>query len=123
MALSFVACNKGDRYTHDSAREAAERYYAMLLADNYGGAVDITWMDNPMAQDSIPSDLRQSYIDLLRQFKAEMPRGGMLSATALRDTLYGDSLAYVFLDLCLADSTHEEVLQPLVFSRGKWWIK
>lgn len=123
FALCLVACNKGDSYTHDSAREAAERYYAMLQAGEYNSMVDAMWMDNPMARDTVPADLRQEYIDLLRQFKAEMPRGGMLAATALRDSLFDDSLAFVYLDLCFADSTHEEILQPLVFSRGKWWMK
>lgn len=123
LTLCLLACNRGDSYTHDSAKEAAERFCTMLITDDYAHLVDVMWMDNPMAKDSLPADLRQEYVDLLRQFKAEMPRGGMVQAKALRDSLFADSLAFVYLDICFADSTHEEILQSLVFSRGKWWMK
>lgn len=119
LILLCMAChNEADTYTSQSARAAAERYYAALMAGDYETFVDA------MERDSMPADYRQENIDMVAQYADLMGyKGGMLAVNSTRDSLYADSLAYVFLDITFGDSTHEEILVPLVLQDKKWRMK
>ena len=64
------------------------------------------------------------YVDLVAQFLHEEKqlRGGILSAKAINETME-DTMATVFLNVHFVDSTREQVMLPLVYTRGRWWIK
>ncbi|MCF0195728.1 MAG: hypothetical protein HUK03_00505 [Bacteroidaceae bacterium] len=118
LAILLAACGgeKRDTFTHTSARSAAERYYAMLIAGDYGGFIDASHVD------SVPDDYRQESIDMLAQYMEVLlaDRGSIVSAKVSSDTIYEDSLADVFVDLCFGDSSCEKVLVPMVLHDGRW---
>jgi hypothetical protein len=49
-------------------------------------------------------------------------RGGILAAKAERDTMV-DSVSMVSLNVQFGDSTREEIVLPVVYTRGRWWIR
>ena len=122
LLLLIVGCNReGDHYTHRSARQAAERFYAHLIEGRYDDYVSARY-----DSDSLPQAYRSQLIDLAAQFMAQQrkTRGGILSATAMADTLIeADSSARVRLDLVFADSLREEISIALVFRNEKWKMK
>lgn len=122
LLLLIVGCNReGDHYTHRSVRQAAERFYAHLIEGRYDDYVSARY-----DSDSLPQAYRSQLIDLAAQFMAQQrkTRGGILSATAMADTLIeADSSARVRLDLVFADSLREEISIALVFRNEKWKMK
>lgn len=122
LLLVVFGCNReGDRYTHQSARQAAERIYTSLLEGRYEDYVRSRY-----DADSLPEEYRSQLIDLADQFMARQcaVRGGILSATATTDTLIeSDSSARVRLDLTFSDSLCEEVSIALVFRDQKWRMR
>ena len=122
LSLLIVGCNReGDHYTHRSVRQAAERFYAHLIEGRYDDYVSARY-----DSDSLPQAYRSQLIDLAAQFMAQQrkTRGGILSATAMADTLIeADSSARVRLDLVFADSLREEISIALVFRNEKWKMK
>lgn len=75
--------------------------------------------------DSLPEDLLQEETDMIAQFAYIQQRrhNGIKSAKASRDSLYGDSLANVFVSINFGDNTSEEVLLPLIFTNGRWMMQ
>ena len=122
LLLLIVGCNReGDHYTHRSVRQAAERFYAHLIEGRYDDYVSARY-----DSDSLPQAYRSQLIDLAAQFMAQQrkTRGGILSATAMADTLIeADSSARVRLDLVFADSLREESSIALVFRNEKCKMK
>jgi hypothetical protein len=64
------------------------------------------------------------FVDLMEQFLHEEKelRGGILSAKAERDTIV-DTISMVYLNVHFGDSTREEIILPVVYTRGRWWIR
>ena len=64
------------------------------------------------------------YVDLMEQFLQEEKelRGGILGAKAERDTMV-DTVSMVYLNVQFGDSTCEEIVLPVVYTRGRWWIR
>ena len=122
LFLLASGCNReGDHYSHRSARQAAERFYAHLIEGRYNDYVSARF-----DADSLPQAYRSQLIDLAAQFVAmqKKTRGGLLSATAMADTLIEtDSSARVRLDLVFADSLKEEISMSLVFRNEKWKMR
>ena len=122
LLLLIVGCNReGDHYSHRSVRQAAERFYSHLIEGRYDDYVSARY-----DSDSLPQAYRSQLIDLAAQFMAQQrkTRGGILSATAMADTLIeADSSARVRLDLVFADSLREEISIALVFRNEKWKMK
>ena len=121
LLLSAGCRRQGDHFTHASAQEAAERFYASLISGQYDEYV----MAHNGA-DSLPHAYRSQLVDLAGQFMARQraARGGILSATATNDTLMeADSSARVYLDVVFADSLCEQVSLPLLFRDGKWRLR
>jgi hypothetical protein len=112
----FAACSqKGDSLTHDSARQAAERYFTMLIDGRYE-----EYVDGLVCTDSMPDDMRSQMVDLMAQFMAQQSvNRGLLRVTATSDTIQ-DSTAYVYLDILYGDSVSEQVGMPLQFVGDRW---
>ncbi len=116
--LLFASCWKDNAQL--SPREAAESYYASLIS----GDVD-AYMQGMADYDSLPDDYRSQLRDMFLQYLdgERRQRGGIVSATALRDTIIDSLLAHVFIELLFGDSTHEEVGLPLVRTPDGWRMK
>ncbi len=101
------------------ARTAAEHFYDML-----GRGKAEKYVENMYESSAMDSSMHAQYVDMMGQFLHEerQSTGGILSAKSIRDTIV-DSVALVFLDVQFADSTNEEIMLPLVYSQGRWWIK
>ncbi len=123
LFLLFVAACTGSVDLSEpgaaGARRASEHFYD-LLARGRGAE----YVDHLYAARAMDSSMHSQYVDMMAQFLYEQGQatGGILSAKATRDTMV-DSTALVFLDVLFADSTREEVMLPLVYSEGRWWMK
>jgi hypothetical protein len=122
VLMLMLSCSDGkdlSRFDSGGARAAAEYFYE-LLAKGHSQA----YVDNMQEASSMDTAKYSQFVDLMEQFLHEEKelRGGILSATATRDTI-SDSAAVVFMDVLFGDSTCEEVMLPLVYTRGRWWIK
>ena len=106
-------------FTSLGSREAAEHFYG-LLAEGQAQA----YVDNMQETASMDSSKYCQYVDLMEQFLQEEKelRGGILGAKAERDTMV-DTVSMVYLDVQFGDSTREEIVLPVVYTRGRWWIR
>lgn len=106
-------------FSSQGSREAAEHFYG-LLAEGQAQA----YVDNMQETASMDSSKYCQYVDLMEQFLQEEKelRGGILGAKAERDTMV-DSVSMVYLDVLFGDSTREEIVLPVVYTRGRWWIR
>lgn len=122
LLLSATGCNGHAGLSEpgsSGARHAAEHFYDVLARGHAG-----EYVDNMQEACFMDSSKHAQFVDMMEQFLHEerLSSGGILSARATRDTL-ADSVAMVFLDVQFADSTCEEVMLPLVYTRGRWWIR
>ena len=106
-------------FSSQGSREAAEYFYG-LLAEGQAQA----YVDNMQETASMDSSKYCQYVDLMEQFLQEEKelRGGILGAKAERDTMV-DSVSMVYLDVQFGDSTREEIVLPVVYTCGRWWIR
>jgi hypothetical protein len=106
-------------FSSQGSREAAEHFYG-LLAEGQAQA----YVDNMQETASMDSSKYCQYVDLMEQFLQEEKelRGGILGAKAERDTMV-DTVSMVYLDVQFGDSTREEIVLPVVYTRGRWWIR
>ena len=106
-------------FSSQGSREAAEHFYG-LLAEGQAQA----YVDNMQETASMDSSKYCQYVDLMEQFLQEEKelRGGIIGAKAERDTMV-DSVSMVYLDVLFGDSTREEIVLPVVYTRGRWWIR
>ena len=115
-SLLLTAC----RHKENTPSEAAERYYSYLAK----GDVD-HYMRGMADYDQLPEEYRSQLRDMFLQYldREEQSRQGILSATALRDTVIDGRLAHVFLEVLFGDSTREQVSLPLVLTDEGWRMK
>ena len=101
------------------ARRAAEHFYSLLAK---GDAK--MYVDNMSQVSKMDSCKYSQFVDLIDQFLYEEKeiRGGILVANASEDKMM-DSISMVYLDVLFGDSTREEIMLPLVYSRGRWWLR
>ena len=115
--LLLVACS-GGLYTHEAAREAAEKYYSMLIKGDYKGFVN-----GYAGAENLPEDFRSQLTDATAQFMARDDMRSLMEVKAISDSLGEDSTAYVMLQLCFSDSTSEQIELPLVLLEKGWKMK
>lgn len=115
----FEVGNNLADFSSTGARHAAEYFYS-LLANGQGR----DYIDNMQETSSMDSCKYEQFVDLMNQFLHEEKelRGGILHAKANRDSIV-DSVSMVFLDVQFGDSTREEIMLPIVYTRGRWWIR
>lgn len=118
LLLCVSACgDEGDTLSHHSVRQAAERYYGLLSAGDYEGfAQGIEGTDSLMHLEM--ADLVAQFIHEQRQ-----ARGGIVSASAVSDSISMDSTAQVFLEILFADSTREQVCLPMILRQDRWMMR
>lgn len=120
--IFLFSCSEGkdlSDFSSSGARGAAEHFYELLSKGE-----SQAYVDNMQETASMDSCKYAQFVDLMEQFLHEEKelRGGILDAKAIRDTMV-DSAAMVFLDVQFGDSTVEEIMLPVVYTRGRWWIR
>lgn len=117
--LGLVGCSEVSR--EDKAKEAAQEYYAALLQGDYQ-----TFLEGRVHMDSIPDSFREQLLTAYKQFmhQQQEAHNGVVSFEPAR--VVDDSLLQVmqvFMLVNYADSTHEEIVVPMVEHQGKWMMK
>ncbi len=105
----------------DLAGEAARQYYLYLVRGNYAAFVD-----GHFRQDSIPASYRSQLIDNAKMFMAQQQEEhqGIKEVKKLQskaDTLH--HRAEAFLQLEYGDHTHTEIVVPMVYVKGNWYLE
>ena len=122
----LVAC--GSATKEELASLAAKGYYDHLIHGEYEqfyeGMDQRTLPDGTALSDE--AAYRSQMLDNLRQFMARQAQEhrGVLEvrvSNATTDTV--QQLTNVFLVLCFADSTNEEIVVPMVERHGAWRMK
>lgn len=120
--ILFAACYDKDdanEFSGRGARLSAERYYHFLCDSDYHSFVDGMYDRDRM--DSVAytqmCDLMAQYLDSEKRM-----RGGLSGVTATKDSLQ-DSVAFVFMNVQFGDSTYEQIMTTLVYSKGRWYIR
>ena len=121
MALALcMACHNG-RLSRDErrARKAAERSYA-YLADGKAAK----FVEGIAYSDSLPEGYRQEMADLISEHlhSLKLQHGDLSGIKAVGQAVEGDQ-GQVYLQLCFADSTCEEIGVPMVKVNGKWFMQ
>ena len=117
LTVVFLSCS-GGLYTHEAAREAAEKHYSKLIKGDYKGFVK-----GYAGAEEWPDDYRSQIEDATAQFMARADMRRLVSVTALDDSLGQDSTAYVMLGLNFSDSTSEQMELPLILTEEGWKMK
>lgn len=126
LVAALAAC--GSATKEELASLAAKGYYDHLIHGEYEQFYE--GMDQRTLPDgttlSTDSAYRSQMLDNLRQFMAQQEQAhrGVLEvrvSNATTDTV--QQLTNVFLVLCFADSTNEEVVVPMVERHGAWRMK
>ena len=120
--ILLLSCSEGrdlSQFSSDGASAAAEYFYE-LLAKGQGQA----YVDNMQEAASMDTCKYSQFVTLMEQFLYEEQelRGGILTAEAERNTME-DTISMVYLNVHFGDSTREEVILPVVYTRGRWWIR
>lgn len=126
LVAALAAC--GSATKEELASLAAKGYYDHLIHGEYEQFYE--GMDQRTLPDgttlSTDSAYRSQMLDNLRQFMARQAQEhrGVLEvrvSNATTDTV--QQLTNVFLVLCFADSTNEEIVVPMVERHGAWRMK
>ena len=126
LVAALAACGSATR--EELASLAAKGYYDHLIHGEYEQFYE--GLDYRTLSDgttlSTDSAYRSQMLDNLRQFMAhqEQAHRGVLEvrvSNATTDTV--QQLTNVFLVLCFADSTNEEIVVPMVERHGAWRMK
>lgn len=126
LVAALAAC--GSATKEELASLAAKGYYDHLIHGEYEQFYE--GLDHRKLSDgttlSTDSAYRSQMLDNLRQFMARQAQEhrGVLEvrvSNATTDTV--QQLTNVFLVLCFADSTNEEVVVPMVERHGAWRMK
>ena len=128
IVLLAVLAACGSATKEELASLAAKGYYDHLIHGEYEqfyeGMAQRTLPDGTALSDE--AAYRNQMLDNLRQFMARQAQEhrGVLEvrvSNATTDTV--QQLTNVFLVLCFADSTNEEIVVPMVERQGAWRMK
>ena len=128
IVLLAVLAACGSATKEELASLAAKGYYDHLIHGEYEqfyeGMAQRTLPDGTALSDE--AAYRNQMLDNLRQFMARQAQEhrGILEvrvSNATTDTV--QQLTNVFLVLCFADSTNEEIVVPMVERQGTWRMK
>ena len=128
LAMLVLLASCGSATKEELASLAAKGYYDHLIHGEYEQFYE--GLDHRTLSDgttlSTDSAYRSQMLDNLRQFMAQQEQAhrGVLEvrvSNATTDSV--QQLTNVFLVLCFADSTNEEVVVPMVERHGAWRMK
>lgn len=122
LLLAGIGVGCSGRLTPEQAAAlAAEGYYKHLMK----GECE-QFVEGKAGSEALPALYREQLLTACRQFLAQQKdRHGDLTEvrvnSARKDTL--TDYTSVFLQLCFADSTSEEIVVPMVEHEGRWRMK
>ena len=125
ILMSIAAITGCDKTTHlndpssEGARLSAEEFYKLLITGKTS-----EYVNNMQYATTMDSSMHHQMNDLMLQFLDEERRlrGGIISAKATSDTA-SDSTTIVVMELNYGNGTKENITLPLVFTRGRWYVK
>ena len=124
VVIALAACGADAPSAGERASQAAKAYYDELLAGHYD-----QFLDARAGIEGIPAGYREQLLAGLRQFMAQQQDAHQgiqsveVSTTTqpcLDSTL---NVMQVFLMLSYGDSTHEEIVVPMIEQNGEWKMR
>lgn len=119
---SALSCKQETPVAEDVVLKQAQEYYQLLLSGEYDA-----FLSGIEGLDSLPADYREQLMANTCQFVdvQRKQRGGMVRVEGLRAVIDSTATTYAnaFLMVCFGDSTHEEVVVPMVEKQGKWLMR
>ena len=119
---SALSCKQETPVAEDVVLKQAQEYYQLLLSGEYDA-----FLSGIEGLDSLPADYREQLMANTCQFVdvQRKQRGGMVRVEGLRAVIDSAATTYAnaFLMVCFGDSTHEEVVVPMVEKQGKWLMR
>ena len=123
--FTFLLFSCGSATKEELASLAAKGYYDHLIHGEYEQfyeGLDHRTLSGGTTL-STDSAYRSQMLDNLRQFMAQQEQGVLEVRVSNATTDTVQQLTNVFLVLCFADSTNEEVVVPMVERHGAWRMK
>ena len=117
--MGLMGCREASR--EDKAKEAAQEYYQALLEGDYQA-----FLDGRAHMDSTPDSFREQLLVAFKQFMHQQKEAHQGVVSFVPTRVEEDSLLQVmqlFMMVNYADSTHEEIVVPMVEYQGKWMMK
>lgn len=121
FVILLSSCKKGQPTRSETACLAAEQYYTFLINGQYESFANCVF-----TPDSMPTEYRLQLAQAVKQYAENdtRSRGGIVSATAIDDSLFSDSTqAIITLQLKFGDQTIEHIQLPLVFTADGWKMR
>lgn len=116
----LCACQDAPSQNEIAAR-AAKAYYDQLLEGKYE-----QFVDGHYQPDSIPAVYREQLVANAKMFIGQQQKEhrGICQVNVVRaDVDTAAHAAHVFLTFLYGDSTSEEVVVPMVFQDGLWYLR
>lgn len=122
VIMTFMLClSCSEEKVVYTAADAAKDYYDKLFAGDY-----VAFTDGMFFPDSIPEVYREQLVANAKMFAAEHKEAHKGVSRVQAQGYKTDSLSAVtqaFLLFCYGDSLKEEVVVPMVWHEGKWFMK
>ncbi|MGI6231501.1 MAG: hypothetical protein ACOYJF_01460 [Prevotella sp.] len=120
LVSTFIGC-QSEKKPEDVAALTAKAYYEQLLEGKYD-----QFVDGHYQTDSIPASYREQLIANAKMFIGQQKddHRGILQVRivdAKTDTTH--HVSNVYLALSYGDSTTEEIVVPMVYVKGVWYMK
>lgn len=121
--FATLSCGKEEAKvnTHTAARQAAERYFSLLMEEKYDSLVDFIYVS-----DSLPSDYHSQLADAMAQYKVSETkrRSGLAAFRITGDSIFADSVSgYARVELTFGDKSKENIILPLLCDEGTWKLR
>ena len=120
MALiGLIGCSRVSR--EEQAMDAACEYYEALLEGDYEA-----FLEGRVHMDSIPDGFREQLLASYKQFMYQQKEAHQGVESFTPSCVQEDStlqVMQVFLMVNYSDSTHEEIVVPMVERDGEWKMK
>ena len=117
--LGLVSCSEKSR--EEQVMEAAQEYFDALLKGDYEA-----FLDGRLHMDSIPESFREQLLVSYKQFMCQQQEAHQGIESFCPSRVQEDSLLQVmqvFMIVNYSDSTHEEIVVPMVEQNGTWKMK
>jgi hypothetical protein len=120
ISLFFAACKK-EINQEEVMAQAAKQYYTYLLQGNYEA-----WVDGFYRKDSIREAYRSQLIDNAKMFISQQKAvNGGIKSVDVRSTELDTvrQVANVFLTLNYENTGKEQVVMPMIYKNGLWYMR
>lgn len=120
MGCLMVACSEQPK-AEDVAGQTAKTYFEMLLRGEYDMYVDGTYRP-----DSIPDGYRKQLVANAKMYVGQLKEQhqGVKQVKVMSSRIdTAKHVGNVYLLLAFGDSTREEIVIPMVYQNGVWYMR